>query len=346
VVDFEGEQTLAQRKPRLEPLKGDASMFQVQGMGACGNQGQACCWQDENLDYCEPGLSCEQGRCVQKMVCEPDTARCEGPHTLVTCNASGTDEDVTQCAADEECRGDRCVPMARPCTPGHPSCSADGTAVIACEDESRRHVRKDCAPGSLCRTGDCYDIEAASVTFDVRMPPEAPEAPEAPRYGQPGEKAWLLCSVGSERITWQLDQPPDLRPVSRTITVPFLPQRPGAPLEISCWLKRAQPREDVQSRRHPWTRDSEGMHRFRVAGMAGMQVVYTIRIHLTAPGSEAASGRNQYQQRSQQRPQQRPPERQPERQQQSPGDKQGGASGGASSAPRRTQQPSSTPEPQ
>jgi hypothetical protein len=325
LVDFEGEQTLFQRKPRLEPLAGVTETFRVQGMGACGNQGQPCCWQDENLDHCELGLTCEDGTCVHKLVCEPGTARCEGTHTLVTCNASGTDEDVTPCASDEECRGDRCVPMARPCTPGHPSCSADGTAVIACEDESRQQVRKSCPAGNLCRAGACYDIESASVTFDVHMPPEAPEAPDAPdapKYGDPGQKAWLLCSVGSEHITWWLDQPPDLRPVTPTITVPFLPQRPGALLEISCWLRSAQPREQVQSRKHPWTRDSEGMHRFRIPGVPGLRVVYTIRIHLTAPGSDAPGrGRSQEQ-----------------RQQENQRDKQGGASGGASNPPRRTQQ--------
>jgi hypothetical protein len=330
LVDFEGKQTLAQRKPRLQALHGKTEAFQVQGMGACGNQGQPCCWQDEQIDHCELGLICEDGTCVPKLACEPDTTRCGGAYTLVTCNVSGTDEIVTPCAPDEECRDDRCVPITRPCMPGHPSCSADGTAVIACEDESRRHVRKPCPAGNLCREGACYDVQAATVTFDVRMPADAP--------GSPGEnapeppEASLLCTVGSESIEWRLDPPPDLRPVSRKITVLFQPRRPGALLEVACWLTPAQPRE-VQSRRHPWTRASEGMHRFRIPGMPGLQVLYTIRIHLTAPGSEAAPARG--------------PDNPKQYRQESQGDKQqGGASGAAGSQPRRAPLRRGSREPQ
>jgi hypothetical protein len=328
LIDFEGEQTLAQRKPGLKPLKGDTATFLVRGMGACGTQGQPCCWQDEKLDFCELGLTCENGTCVPRPACEPDTGRCEGPHTLVTCNASGTDEIVTPCAPDEECRGDRCVPIARPCTPGHPSCSADGTAVIACEDESRRHVRKDCPAGNLCREGACYDIQAATVTFDVRMPADAPDSP---RENAPEpRKASLLCTVGSESIQWRLDPPSDLRPVSRKITVLFQPRRPGALLEVACWLTSAQPRE-VQSRTHPWTRESEGDHRFRIPGVPGLQVVYNVRIHLTAPGSEAAPSRGQRQDDPKQYRQENPGAKQQ-------GDDSDAAGDAAGNQPRRTQQ--------
>jgi hypothetical protein len=328
VVDFKGEQTLAQRKPRLEALDGDPATFLVKGMGACGNQGQPCCWQDAHIDHCELGLTCENGTCVPKLVCEPDTMRCEGPHRLVTCNASGTDEDVTPCAPDEECRGDRCMPIARPCTPGQPSCSADGTVAIACEDESRRPVRKPCPAGNLCREGACYDIHAATVTFEVRMRPDSPAPP-------PRSSLW--CAVGGESRDWLLDRPPDLRLVARRITVAFQPRRPGAPLEISCGLGPGQQRGDVQSREHPWTRDSEGTHRFQIPGVPGLHVVYTIRIHLTAPGSEAAPSRGQRLENQ--------PERQDDRQGDSPKDSQGkSSSGGAGNPARRTQQRRGSPE--
>jgi hypothetical protein len=288
LVDFQGEQTLAERKPGLDPLSGDAAAFRVRGMGACGGEGQPCCWQDAGLDHCELGLACVNGACAARgaePVCEPDTARCEGPHTLATCNASGTDETLTACAADEECRGDRCVPLARPCQPGRPRCSADGTAVLACEDESRRLVRKECPEGNLCSAGACYDIQAATVKFEVRMRPEAPPPPQ---------RALLRCMVNGELRSWPLEGLPGLHLVSRTISVAFEPRRPRALLEVSCGVGPWQ-RGNVQTREHAWTRDSAGPHRFQMAGVPGLQVVYTIGIHITAPGSESAPAQEQTQ---------------------------------------------------
>lgn len=284
LVDFEDTQSLAQRKPRLEPLHGDPAAFLVQGLGECGKEGQPCCWPEANLDHCDLGLICESGRCVQQRVCEPGTARCEGPQLLATCNAAGTDWEQTRCAADQECQDDRCVTVERQCTPGAAVCSVDGTDVIACEDQSRRPVRRSCAPGTLCHAGECHEIESAAVTFDVRLPEAMSRLP----------RAALVCSVNGEVTRWLLeDAPPGLRLVHRTITVPFLPQHPRDPLEIACGLEPPRQRDRAHGRKHEWTRASEGRHRMRIPGVFGLDVVYTIRIHLTAPDSGATPQREQ-----------------------------------------------------
>lgn len=131
------------------------------GAGQCVATGVRTCngagtgWSDPEAcpDICVGGL------CVAS-TCDPGTTQCSGTQ-LLTCNQLGTGYEVTDCGTGGQvCLTDAgasaCV--ARVCTPDAVRCSADGSAVLACDPSGTTESREPCEDGQQCDRGFCVDI--------------------------------------------------------------------------------------------------------------------------------------------------------------------------------------------
>lgn len=109
--------------------------------GTLCEEGARCCSGNTVLG-CTGGTLTLVQACASGENCNPDTQSCtciEGghtcldPHAQATCvmGLSGPEWEVHQCGDFAQCNGGSCV---IPCKPGTVSCSADGAAVIQCDE--------------------------------------------------------------------------------------------------------------------------------------------------------------------------------------------------------------------
>lgn len=199
--DFEGWETLAERRPRLELRSGSAEDFRIRGMGPCGARDQRCC--AEPLERCEGDLRCDGAMCTAGGCKLSDPDRCLDASTLEVCTDDGTWQKQA-CAANEVCdveRGacrlqtcddieckpsERCDPEALACVPtmcsgSESRCNAKGTAFRRCDAETGDWGRaRRCLAGSLCSgKSPCQPIRHATIEFrSVELISNQPEADE------------------------------------------------------------------------------------------------------------------------------------------------------------------------
>lgn len=287
--------SLADRRDRLEPIAGDLAGFEVQSMGACGDEGQRCCAPPERIDLfvCNEALMCISGKCVRQP-CSPGETRCEGS-AVMECNAAGTEEMARPCAEGEVCQSGACVPAddtpepapdgipdsapegthdsAASCTPGAQRCAPDGARVNLCSPEGHWTAGEQCAPGSLCDDAACRPIAMAMIAF------RAPRLPYARRL----QGYRLTCTVGKEEITWPRSSPGKERMVH---------VRAGVPLQVHCAL--FAPRRgmtDQATQTHEWRLSSEGNHTLVLEDTPGLRVSYGIDIVLTSQDASKQQSR-------------------------------------------------------
>lgn len=102
---------------------------------------------------------CVGGACVSS-TCTAGATQCSGA-ILLTCNALGTGYEVTDCgAASRVCRteGNTSSCVDRACTPDAVRCSADNTAILACDASGTSESREPCESDQRCDRGVCVDI--------------------------------------------------------------------------------------------------------------------------------------------------------------------------------------------
>jgi len=113
---------------------------------------------------CDPmSERCDDGEC-KPIVCPAGNGFCDRGTVADSCNATGTVESRTDCAAAglacvADASGARCVMQL--CVPGRVDCSADGSQVIRCTpDGQSTEVVQTCADpdrGGTCMNGVCVD---------------------------------------------------------------------------------------------------------------------------------------------------------------------------------------------
>ncbi len=119
---------------------------------------------------CSAGQRCEQGVCVAEecgaLECQPGAAKCVG-EASTRCELSWEDgcphwTPLEECGPNARCVDGRCLDIGSctdECQEGLVSCTADKTAVVACQRDPSgcfvAVVQEQCGPHQVCEAGQC-----------------------------------------------------------------------------------------------------------------------------------------------------------------------------------------------
>ncbi len=293
VTRFDGEASLAERLPNLRVLSGDPDNFRVQGVGACGEEGQKCCDPEGSGSFsCAIDLACVDGTCVRGVECNPGSRRCYNGG-VIACDEDGREQSWVPCELNQECVDGRCVDAR--CQPGALRCEPDGAAVLACDRDGNWQTETVCDEHHLCREQVCREIIGADVvlelTFSGHSDDEGDDGASQQDEGannsmEPARlPTWVrqvVCTVNGDAVTWAGQSPPSRYRAQRR-RVRFDAGQPERQIEITCWLRRENGASQLQTRRHPWNLSVEGGHSIALPPVPALNVEYRIGMRLADP---------------------------------------------------------------
>ena len=116
---------------------------------------------------CAMGEICRSDTTCGPQACAPNSTRCIDATHMSVCDARGAGSTMQTCAADQTCRGDRC--MTNVCTPGVASC-ADFSTRRVCNADGGGYTTSPCSMVTSCLSGACVPrlcTPGAATCFDA-----------------------------------------------------------------------------------------------------------------------------------------------------------------------------------